>query len=75
MTWAVQVFKNGVNILETTKTFTATTVTSYAFTTSNVGYPNDESSDACTDSYSPYQSFPIILDSNGQSQSSIPLCS
>ena len=58
MTWAVQVFKNGVNILETTKTFTATTVTSYAFKTSYVGYPNASddyvNSDACVDSYSQY---------------------
>jgi hypothetical protein len=55
MTWAVQVFKNGVNILETTKTFSATSVTSYAFKTSYTGYPNFESSDACTDSnFQPY---------------------
>ena len=54
MTWAVQVFKNGVNILETTKTFSATSVTSYAFKTSYVGYPNASdnyvNSDACVDS-------------------------
>jgi len=48
MTWAVQVFKNGVNILEDVKTFIATSVISYAFQTSYVGY--DDSIDACNDS-------------------------
>jgi hypothetical protein len=41
-------------ILEDLKEFIATSIVSYAFTTSNVGYPNDESSDACTDSYPQY---------------------
>ena len=117
MTWAVQVFKNGVNILETTKTFSATSVVSYAFTTNYSGY--DSSIDACADlnpQYStlyanvnniigpsphflysdpnltikatqtggryikltqvssPYQSCPVIIDNNGETQGTIPLC-
>lgn len=52
MTWAVQVFKNGTMVLEDAKTFTATTVTSYAFTTNYSGY--DDSNDACADSNSQY---------------------
>jgi hypothetical protein len=49
MTWAIQVFKNGVNILELEKTekFTATSVISYEFKTSYVGY--DDKDNACTD--------------------------
>jgi hypothetical protein len=49
MTWAIQIFKNGVKILEDEKTFIASSVVSYSYKTSYTAY--DNSIDACDELY------------------------